>query len=119
MQMRFPSTRVLASAVLLSLSSANEECISYSQPNHIALDYPGNVTGTVNATLAILPIPLSLARSIVPKEYEILTHQYRTFLPDLPQDLYPALLQTVRDHDIAFGDYRGIPDFSVRLEPKF
>src|ERR1700760_240849 len=102
---------LFAAAVLFSPSLA-EECIPYSQPNPLASEYPGNVTGTVNATLAILPIPLSLARLIIPKEYAILTHQYRSFLPDLPKDMYPALLQTVRDHDIRFGEYI-LPDFSV------
>ena len=106
------SKKLLAAAALFSLSLATEECISHSLPNPLAAEYPGNVTGTVNATLAILPIPLSLARSIIPKEYAILSDQYRSFLPDLPKDMYPALLQTVRDHDIRFGEY-GLPDFSV------
>jgi hypothetical protein len=105
------SKRLLAATALFSLSLA-EECISYSQPNPLASEYPGNVTGTVNSTLAILPIPLSLARLIIPKEYAILTHQYRSFLPDLPRDMYPALLQTVRDHDVRFGEY-ALSDFSV------
>lgn len=106
------STGVLAILSLSSIVKANsEECISHSLPNPIFQKFPGNVTGTVNATIAILPIPLSLARSIIPSKYAILTHQYKAFLPEFPEDKYPAILQTVRDHDIKFGDY-GIPDFS-------
>jgi len=109
---------VFVSLAFASFSTALE-CVSHSQPNPIAAQYPGNVTGTVNATLAILPIPFSLARSLIPKEYAILTSQYRSFLPELPKDMYPALLQTVRDHDIRFGEY-GIPDFSsARIEFPF
>ena len=95
-------------------SGAKTACISHSQPNPIWREYPTNITGTVNATMAILPIPLSLARSIIPKKYGILEDAYREFLPNLPKDMYPALLQTIRDVDVRFGEY-SMPDFSVSL----
>jgi hypothetical protein len=101
----------IADAAATSASS-RPECVHHSQPNPIAAEYPGNVTGTINATIAILPIPFDLARSIIPKQYNILSHAWRHLLPDLGEDMYPALLQTVFDHDVRFGDYV-LDDFSV------
>ena len=39
-----------------------------SAPNPIANLYPFNVTGTMNSTITVLPIPLTLARSLVPAQ---------------------------------------------------
>jgi hypothetical protein len=105
-------------AGLFSISAAESsqpsqpECISHSLPNPIASQFPANVTGTINSTLAILPLPIKLARSIIPEQYEILSDAWRELLPSLPKDMYPALLYTVRDHDVGLGDYK-IDDFSV------
>jgi len=101
------TTTVLAAT--LAVASAQE---SDSRPNPIWQTYPGNVTGTINSTIAILPIPYELARSIIPKKYGILKDAWTSFLPDLPKDMYPALFQSVRDHDIRFGEYQ-MADFSV------
>jgi hypothetical protein len=95
-----------------SSQSSRPECISHSLPNPIASQFPANVTGTINSTLAILPIPMKLVRSIVPEQYEILSNAWRDLLPSLPKDMYPALLTTVRDHDVGLGDFR-LDDFSV------
>jgi len=57
---------------------------------------------------------MALARSIIPSKYKILTNAYRSLLPDLPEDMYPAILQVVHDHDVRFGDYR-LDDFSVSI----
>ena len=35
-------------------------------------------------------------------------------MPDLPKDMYPALLQAGFDHDIRYMEYK-MPDFSVCL----
>lgn len=94
-------------------ASAQEKCSSQSLPNPIASQYPQNITGTLNGTIAILPIPMALARSMIPAKYNILTNAYRTLLPHLPDDMYPAFLQAVHDHDVGLGDYK-IADFSVR-----
>ena len=93
-------------------ASAQEACPSHSLPNPIASKYPQNITGTLNGTIAMLPIPMALARSMIPSQYNILTTAYRTLLPHLPEDMYPAILQAVFDHDVGLGDYK-IADFSV------
>src|ERR1700712_1705732 len=88
---------VLTAAGLFCLSAAQNfnpesaECIPYSRPNPIASQFPANVTGTINSTLAILPIPQKLARSIIPAEYGILNNAWQDLLPHLPKDMYPAL----------------------------
>jgi hypothetical protein len=110
--MRLLPTSLLA---LISTALATEDapsCRTSSLPNPIAAQYYGNITGTLNGTLAILPIPYSLARRIIPAKYEILTEQYRAFVPELPSNMYPALLQAVFDHDIRYMEY-SMPDFSV------
>lgn len=56
---------------------------------------------------------MAMARSMIPAKYNILTAAYRTLLPDLPGDMYPAFLQAVFDHDVGLGTYK-IADFSVR-----
>lgn len=86
-------------------------CKTHDLPNPIAHLYPTNATGTLNGTLSILPIPLTLARTLIPTQYTILTAAYTSLLPTFPADMYPALLQAVHDHDVqAFGYI--IPDFS-------
>lgn len=106
---------LVVTALQLSLSTAqsSSKCIPYSQPNPIASQYPGNVTGTVNATLVLLPIPFAYARLIIPAKYAILKDAYRSLLPNFPEDQYPALLQMVRDHDIRYQGINAIQDFSV------
>ena len=62
-----------------------------SAPNPIADDYPTSVTGTSNGTITVVPISYSLARSIIPAEYGILTAAYKSLLPGFPADSYPVL----------------------------
>lgn len=102
----------LVMLVSAALASAEQTCTSQSQSNPIASQYPSDITGTLNGTLAILPIPLALARSIIPSKYRILTNAYRSLLPGFAEDMYPALLQVVHDHDVRYGEYR-LADFSV------
>ncbi|KAH6629143.1 hypothetical protein C7974DRAFT_376024 [Boeremia exigua] len=86
-------------------------CKTHDLPNPIAHLHPSNATGTLNGTITLLPIPLTVARSLIPPSYTILTHAYRALLPSFPADMYPAILQAVHDHDVqAFGYI--IPDFS-------
>lgn len=64
---------------------------SDSSPNPIATLYPNNVTGTINGTIAIVPISYQLARSIIPAKYGILREAYENQLPGFPGDSYPVL----------------------------
>lgn len=87
-------------------------CQTNDQPNPIASLYPMNATGTLNGTVAVIPIPLKLARQLIPSQYGILEHAYRALHPLFPEGMYPAVLQALHDHQVqAFG--YAIPDFSV------
>jgi len=93
-------------------------CRTHDQPNPIASLYPNNATGTLNGTVAVVPITLQLARQLIPPQYRILEHAYRDILPSFPADMYPAVLQAVHDHDVqAFG--YNIPDFSVSSTSRY
>ncbi|KAM7187504.1 hypothetical protein V8F20_010953 [Naviculisporaceae sp. PSN 640] len=107
---------VLAGLVLLSNvppAFGQDTCVSRSQPNPIAQQYPDVPTGTLNATLAILPISLEAARKIIPSKWKILTKPYRALLPNLPADKYPVFLQFALDHDIQVAAFNfSFPDFN-------
>lgn len=113
---------VTAAATLL-LSSllwgivAQDACASTSsQPNPIAQQYPNAPTGTFNATLAILPIPIDTARQLIPPQYAILEGAYRSLLPSFPEGMYPVLMQAGLDHDIQLASMNfKLPDFQVSL----
>lgn len=105
---------LLASAYLTTSSPAQGASVSLDQPNPIALQYPSLVSGTLNGTTLIVPIPLAAARAAIPKEYGILEHVYRQILPSFPEGMYPLVATAVHDHDIQFPLYNlSIPDFSV------
>ena len=87
-------------------------CQSQSSPNPIASTYPTNATGTLNGTIAVIPIALDLARQMIPSQYRIMEHAYRALLPFFPKNMYPAFLQAVHDHDVQASGLP-IPDFSV------
>lgn len=104
-------TTILLSSLLLK-STSQDTCSTASQPNPIAQHYADTPTGTLNATLAIVPIPLATARQIIPSRYAILENAYRTLLPDFPADMYPVLMQAGLDHDIQLAAYNiSVPDF--------
>lgn len=84
-----------------------------SSPNPIATLYPGNVTGTINGTLAVVPIPYAEARSIIPSQYGILVNQYESILPGFPAGFYPLIIRAILDHDIIFEGLNLVPDFQV------
>jgi hypothetical protein len=83
---------VSALALVTRIVSA---CSSESQPNPIFEQYPDVPTGTVNGTTLIIPIDLTLARSIIPSQYPILTNAYRSLLVDFPQDKYPVRMSPI------------------------
>ena len=92
-------------------ASEIESCRTHDRPNPIAHLYSGNATGTLNGTITVLPIPLALARTLIPHQYGIITHAYRSLLPNFPADMYPAILQALHDHDVQAFGYK-IPDFT-------
>lgn len=86
-------------------------CQTHDAPNPIAHLYPTNATGTLNGTISILPIPLRLARALIPAHYRILTHAWSALLPQLPAATYPLVLQALHDHGVQAHGHT-IPDFS-------
>ncbi|CAN8095532.1 unnamed protein product [Discula destructiva] len=104
-------TKLLWSSLLLRIM-AQDVCTTSSQPNTIAQQYPDTPTGTLNATLAIIPIPLDTARQLIPPQYAILEGAYRALLPSFPEGMYPVLMQAGLDHDIQLAAYDiRVPDF--------
>ncbi|CAA9966089.1 hypothetical protein PTMSG1_09448 [Pyrenophora teres f. maculata] len=93
------------------LGLARSVCQSVDQPNPIASLYPNNATGTLNGTISVLPIPLELARQLIPSNIKILEHAYRHLLPWFPEGMYPAILQAMHDHDVQASGFH-VPDFS-------
>ena len=111
------SLRGVVSACLLlatgiKTASAQATCVSADQPNPLITVYPNNVTGTLNTTMLVVPIPLTTARNLIPNHYNILEKAYRELLPDFPHGMYPAFFQGGHDHDIHVQGF-SIPDFNV------
>jgi hypothetical protein len=89
-------------------------CPTLDHHNTLAETFPNNATGVLNATLAIIPIPLEAARRLIPPQYGILERAYRALLPDFPEGMYPVMVQAAHDHDVQFRAYDiTIEDFSV------
>ncbi|KAK2048597.1 hypothetical protein LZ31DRAFT_591563 [Colletotrichum somersetense] len=91
--------------------AAPPTCSTVDQPNPIFSQYPNNATGVLNVTMAIIPIPMTTARQIVPQQYAILESAFRALMPDFPTGMYPVIVQAGHDHDIKFQDF-SIADFS-------
>ncbi|MCJ1394046.1 hypothetical protein MMC18_006924 [Xylographa bjoerkii] len=100
----------VTAAPVSSLFATSLSCQTQSQPNPIAAEYPTLTTGTINGTVAVLPIEYALARSIIPSQYLIL-NGYKRLLPGFPADKYPLIIESVLDHDIQSNGIT-IPDFS-------
>ncbi|KAG9035617.1 hypothetical protein FRB95_011023 [Tulasnella sp. JGI-2019a] len=83
---------------------------SNSQPDPLASTYPNNVTGTVNQTIVVVPIPYSLARCLIPEKYNILSN-YAAMLPGFPSNMYPLVIEGKLDHDVQISGI-GSPDFT-------
>lgn len=94
-----------------SQSTSGGTCLTQTVPNPIYQEFPNNVTGVINTTIALIPIPYSRARAIIPSNYSILTDAYRSLLPFFPEELYPAIFEFEFDHDVRFANL-SIPDFS-------
>jgi hypothetical protein len=89
-------------------------CISVDSPNPIAQQYPTVVTGNLNGTTLIVPIPVRHARQLIPKQYRILENAYRSLLPNFPPGMYPMMVTAKHDHDLQLAAYNlSIPDFTV------
>ena len=90
-------------------------CESVDQPNPIAQDFPQEATGTLNGTMAVIPVPLKKIRKVIPSQWGILEHAYRDLLPHFPKNSYPLIMQGLHDHDIQVyaADFH-LDDFSVR-----
>ncbi|KAK1995089.1 hypothetical protein LX36DRAFT_583136 [Colletotrichum falcatum] len=91
--------------------AAPPTCATVDQPNPIFSQYPNNATGVLNVTMAIIPIPMTTARQIVPQQYAILENSFRALMPNFPAGMYPVIVQAGHDHDIKFQDF-SIADFS-------
>src|SRR5262245_32847357 len=55
-----------------SQSTNGGTCLTQTIPNPILQQFPNNVPGIINSTIALIPIPYSQARSIIPSHYNIL-----------------------------------------------
>jgi hypothetical protein len=91
-------------------------CESHDHHNTLAELFPNNATGVLNATLAIIPVPLETARRLIPPQYGILEGAYRALVPHFPEGMYPVMVQAAHDHDVQFRAYGiTIDDFSVSV----
>ncbi|RDA90376.1 hypothetical protein CP533_5640 [Ophiocordyceps camponoti-saundersi (nom. inval.)] len=106
------NTRAAISQVQLG-SDNGGKCISKSRANPISSQWPARVTGNLNGTTIIVPIPFELARKVIPSEYEILSRAYQSLLPSLPRDRYPMMVSALYDHDVMLKDANlSLADFS-------
>lgn len=112
-----------APSTLCSPCSVRDTCVTQSCQNPIAQQYPNLVSGTLNGTTLIVPIPLEQARVLIPKGYTILENAYRGLIPAFPADMYPLMVTVAVDHDLKLPALNiTVPDFSVRSQswtPKF
>lgn len=105
-------------------ATAASSCTSEeSSANPIAKLWPNDISGNLNGTTMIVPIPLSTAREVIPEQYGILEDAWREWLPSFPSDMYPMMAVAVHDHDLQFPAYNvSPPDFSVsqdQMNPRF
>jgi len=78
------------------------------------------VSGTLNGTTLIVPIPLEEARALIPKEYTILENAYRSLLTSFPAGMYPLMVTVAVDHDLKLPAYNvTLGDFSVSRHQDF
>ncbi|KAH8664386.1 hypothetical protein BX600DRAFT_436934 [Xylariales sp. PMI_506] len=106
-------TVVILMSTLFTTSLAQDSCIEVDSPNPVAAEYPLLVSGNLNGTTLIVPIPLSEARILIPKQYAILENAYREILPSFGQGMYPMMVSFKRDHDIQLPAYNAsLPDFA-------
>ncbi|OBT67574.1 hypothetical protein VE03_03833 [Pseudogymnoascus sp. 23342-1-I1] len=109
--MRLPTFSLLLSSAALAHTPPFPATTIDSSPNPIGTLYPDSVTGTINGTIAVVPIPYALARELVPAQYGILRKAYRDALPGFPRDMYPLIVRSILDHDVGMNGIQLIPDF--------
>ncbi|KFY29153.1 hypothetical protein V493_02513 [Pseudogymnoascus sp. VKM F-4281 (FW-2241)] len=102
---------VVALGVPSLAASLSSPTIVDSLPNPIGTLYPNSVTGTLNGTFAVVPIPYSLARELIPSQYGILKKAYKSVLPGFPPHMYPLVVRSLLDHDVGINGTQLIPDF--------
>ncbi|RYP23564.1 hypothetical protein DL765_001078 [Monosporascus sp. GIB2] len=108
-----PALLFSAITALFHTSLAQDGCVTHSSPNPHALNYPNFISGNLNGTTLIVPIPLTTARDVIPSQYGIMEHAYRALLPTFPEGMYPMMAVGVHDHDLQFPAYGIHPaDFS-------
>lgn len=90
LKMRLFNFHVACLLCSLSTTSLSSPTSVDSAPNPIGTLYPTSVTGTINGTIAVVPIPYSLARAIIPSQYGILKKAYKSALPGFPPNMYPV-----------------------------
>ncbi|KAG6986513.1 hypothetical protein G7Y79_00079g100310 [Physcia stellaris] len=95
----------------LSTAAIQTNCTTCA-PNPIASVYPNNVTGTFNATISVMVVPIDYARSLLPKRLAslILPHAYKRF--SIPETHYPLVVENAIEHDIRLQGANFFPDFS-------
>ncbi|KAI0135797.1 hypothetical protein F4814DRAFT_37394 [Daldinia grandis] len=103
----------VASSLQRAIPLSHEACVSQDFPNQHAQQYPTFVSGNLNGTILIVPIPLDIVRQVIPYEYGILEEAYRTLLPSFPDGMYPMMANIVHDHDLQLPAHNAsLPDFS-------
>ncbi|PNP59432.1 hypothetical protein THARTR1_00922 [Trichoderma harzianum] len=104
---------VLATASLGIETRLHRRVDSHTQPE------PSEtfIKGVVNATIAIIPIPFSLARSIVPSKYGIL-QTYLDYLPDF-QGKYPLVLELAVNTNVVISGTASSNFSSIRFTYPF
>ncbi|KAL8713741.1 MAG: hypothetical protein Q9220_002267 [cf. Caloplaca sp. 1 TL-2023] len=82
-------------------------------PNPITSTYPHNVTGVINATTAVIIVPLDYARALLPSRFanSILIKSYTRF--NIPPHKYPLVIDATIDHDIRYNNIGVAADFSA------
>jgi len=113
--MQYIISVALALATLAVGQAQMDECLTQTIENPIWQQYPGNVTAMINATIALIPVSYTLARSKIPTEYGILSTGYKKLLPNWPNDMYPLIFQSEFDHGVRAGN-TPIPGFGPTIE---
>ncbi|KAI1341020.1 hypothetical protein F5Y15DRAFT_414749 [Xylariaceae sp. FL0016] len=104
---------VAVSALFINSPPQDTDVSSRDAPNPLSEQYPELISGNLNGTTLIVPIPLAKARQLIPQEWGIVENAYRSLLPDFPAGMYPMMAQVVHDHDIRLPAWNSsMPDFS-------
>jgi hypothetical protein len=104
---------------------------SESFPNPLKSRFPNNITGTINSTIFVVPIPYVQVDAVISSRWPILRHAIQELYPGFPADKYPVnyptlhhslplidtsklIIQAGIEHDI-WGNGKSVePDSQVR-----